>query len=138
MRGVSSFVKYVVEQLQTLEPVTKRIFGGDGIYVKGRLIGIIVKEVLYLHVGKTNRDAYVARGMAPFKPYPNVFDTETDHYQVPEDVVTDPEKLNAWALQSLETTIAAAREKQMAGIERVRRSRGRKKDDLSDEEEEAE
>ena len=80
MRVKSELASYVEEQLAFLGRLsTKSIFGGIGIFVDERLLGIVMEDKLYLHTDASNLRAYQERGMPQFKPYPNAFDLTTDH-----------------------------------------------------------
>jgi DNA transformation protein len=131
MRTKSSLASYVAEQLAFLGPISNRsIFGAEGIFIEDRLLGIVAKDVLYLHTGPTNRDDYLTRGCRQFKPYPNAFDLTTDHHQVPEEIVRDPAELKLWGERALHAAVEAAKVKQLAGIERSRHAKqARKKQD---------
>lgn len=130
MRVKSSLASYVAEQLAPLGRISSRaIFGGVGVFIDDRLLGIVMGEKLYLHTDKSNLDDYVARGMLQFKPYPNAFDLTTDHHEVPQEVVNDPEQLKIWGERALNAAVEAARAKQMAGIERSRHMKQAKKRD---------
>jgi DNA transformation protein len=121
MRVKSELASYVEEQLAFLGRLsTKSIFGGIGIFVDERLLGIVMEEKLYLHTDASNLQAYQDRGMPQFKPYPNAFDLTTDHHQVPAEIVDDPVQLKHWGEQALAAAIEAAKVKQLAGIERSR------------------
>ena len=121
MRVKSSLASYVAEQLAPLGRISSRaIFGGVGVFIDERLLAIVMGEKLYLHTDKSNLDDYVARGMQQFKPYPNAFDLTTDHHQVPPEIVDDAAQLKQWGEQALAAAIAAAKIKQLAGIERSR------------------
>lgn len=135
MRVKSDLASYVKEQLAFLGRVSARsIFGGIGIFIDERLLGIVMDDKLYLHTCEDTRDEYEARGMPQFKPYPNAFDLTTDHHQVPVAVVDDPQQLKAWGQRALDAAVESAKIKQLAGIERsrhmkqaARKKRNRKK-----------
>lgn len=128
MRVKSNLAAYVTEQLAFLGRITNRaIFGGIGIFIDERLLGIVINDCLYLHTDKSNLDDYVSRGMEQFKPYPNAFDLTTDHHRVPEQIIENAEELKRWGERSLVAAIEAARAKQLAGIERARREKRAKK-----------
>ncbi|MBL8268527.1 TfoX/Sxy family protein [Steroidobacter sp.] len=130
MRVKSSLASYVAEQLAPLGRSSSRaIFGGVGVFIDERLLAIVMGEKLYLHTDKSNLDDYVARGMPQFKPYPNAFDLTTDHHEVPQEVVNDPDQLRVWGERALNAAIESARAKQMAGIERSRHMKQAKKRD---------
>jgi len=121
MRVRSELASYVEEQLAFLGRIsTKSIFGGIGIFVDERLLGIVMEDKLYLHTDANNLQVYRQRGMPQFKPYPNAFDLTTDHHQVPAEIVDDPTLLKQWGEQALAAAIEAAKVKQLAGIERSR------------------
>ncbi|MGH8237095.1 MAG: TfoX/Sxy family protein [Steroidobacteraceae bacterium] len=121
MRVKSELASYVEEQLAFLGRLsTKSIFGGIGIFVDERLLGIVMEDKLYLHTDASNLRAYQDRGMPQFKPYPNAFDLTTDHHQVPAEIVDDLVQLKHWGEQALAAAIEAAKVKQLAGIERSR------------------
>lgn len=130
MRVKSSLASYVAEQLAPLGRISSRaIFGGVGVFIDERLLGIVMGEKLYLHTDKSNLDDYVARGMPQFKPYPNAFDLTTDHHEVPLEVVNDAEQLKVWGERALNAAVESARAKQMAGIERSRHMKQAKRRD---------
>jgi DNA transformation protein len=129
MRVKSSLATYVTEHLAFLGRISNRaIFGGIGIFIEERLLGIVINECLYLHTGATNISDYVSRGMEQFKPYPNAFDLTTDHHRVPQEIIDDPEQLKEWGKRSLISAIEAAKAKQLAGIERARMLKRAKKE----------
>jgi DNA transformation protein len=125
MRTKAGLANHVTQQLSFLGRASARsIFGATGIFIDDRLLGIVVdEETLYLHTGPTNRDDYISRGMAQFKPYPNAFDLTTDHHRVPSEVLADDGLLREWGARALQAAIEAAKAKQLAGIERSRRAK---------------
>jgi DNA transformation protein and related proteins len=124
----SDFLSYVTGQLACLGEIhTRSLFGGMGILVENRLVAVILDDQLYLHTDENNRSDYTARGMGPFRPYPNAFNLTTDQYQVPADIVNTPEQLQQWGRRALQASIASARAKQLAGIERSRKAKSNKK-----------
>lgn len=129
MRVKSSLASYVTEHLAFLGRISNRaIFGGIGVFVEERLLGIVINEQLYLHTDKSNIDDYLSRGMEQFKPYPNAFDLTTDHHRVPQEIIDDPEQLKEWGRRALVSSIESAKAKQLAGIERARKLKRAKKE----------
>lgn len=128
MRVKSNLATYVTEQLAFLGRISNRaIFGGVGIFIDERLLGIVINDCLYLHTDKSNLDDYLSRGMEQFKPYPNAFDLTTDHHRVPAEIVENAQELKLWGEKSLTAAVEAAKAKQLAGIERARREKRAKK-----------
>lgn len=98
MSVTPSFQAFVVEQLGKVLPDVRarRMFGGVGIYAGPAFFALIDDDVLYLKVDDTNRADFESRGMGPFQPYGEGGET-MQYYQLPEDVLEDPEELSRWA-----------------------------------------
>lgn len=128
MRVKSNLADYVTGELAFLGRIsTKAIFGGVGIFIDERLLGIVMDDKVYLHTDVSNIGAYTSRGMPQFKPYPNAFDLTTDHHQVPAEILQDPSQLRDWGRLALAAAVESARAKQLAGIERSRHMKQAKK-----------
>jgi DNA transformation protein len=104
--------EFVVEQLAGLGRVTaRRMFGGIGLYVDQTFFGLIASSHdVFFKVDDGNRAAYEAAGMAPFRPFAEKGYTMS-YWQVPADVLEDPDELCAWARDA----VAAARRKARRG-----------------------
>jgi len=76
------------------------MFGGAGLYRDGKMFGLIADDVAYLKVDDSNRDKFIRAGSAPFKPYPDK-PTSMSYYEVPPEVLEQPEELVEWAQQSV-------------------------------------
>ena len=97
----------ILEQLAVLGEVTSRpMFGGHGFYWRGVIFAIAHGDWLYLKVDDRSRPAFEARGMGPFRP--NERQTLKSYYEVPPEVLSDPEALLSWAGEA----IRAAQESQ--------------------------
>jgi len=95
------FVEYVLDQLSRWGGVTSRkMFGGAGLYRDGKMFGLIADDAAYLKVDDSNRKDFVEAGSSPFKPYPDKPMTMS-YFEVPPDVLDDPEELMRWAERSL-------------------------------------
>ena len=97
------FLNYVVDQLSQWGHVSvRRMFGGAGLYRDGKMFGVIADNVAYLKVDDSNRDEFVKAGSAPFNPYPDkVKTTVMSYYEIPPDVLEEPDELAQWAQRSL-------------------------------------
>ena len=97
----NEFLDYLLDQLSAWGGVSARkMFGGAGLFRDGKMFGLIADDIAYLKVGDSNRDDFVKRGSRPFKPYPDK-KTLMSYYEVPADVLEDPDDLIDWARQSL-------------------------------------
>ena len=91
-----SFKDFIIDQLCGLEGVTDRaMFGGHGLYRGGTFFGIIFKGRLYFKTNNSTRTGYVERGMKAFRPTPG--QTLKNYYEVPADVIEEPDQLVDWA-----------------------------------------
>lgn len=95
------FKDFVLDQLTDLPGVTARaMFGGYGLYQKAIFFGIIHKDRLYFKVTVSTMPRYKEHGMKPFRPNPK--QTLKSFYEVPVDVLEDPESLTQWAKDAIE------------------------------------
>jgi DNA transformation protein len=77
------------------------MFGAVGLYRGDIFFAIISDGTLYFKVDDTNRGEYVSRHMAQFRPYPDRPEHSMSYYEVPADIIEDPEQCVAWALRSV-------------------------------------
>ena len=86
------------EQLTALGEVSsRRMFRRVGLYRGGQFFGLIDDDTLYFKVDDRNQGDYLARGIAPFRPYRDRPDRSMSYFQVPVDVIEDEEQLTGWA-----------------------------------------
>ncbi len=96
------FLDYILDQLSKWGVVSvKRMFGGAGLYRNEKMFGIVADDVIYFKVDDSNRDKYEMEGFSPLKPFPNR-PTIMSYYEVPGDILEDPEELIEWAQESWE------------------------------------
>ena len=97
------FLNYVLDQLSQWGRVSvRRMFGGAGLYRDGKMFGVIADNVAYLKVDDSNREDFVNAGSSPFNPYPDkVKTTVMSYYEIPPEVLEDPDELSQWAQRSL-------------------------------------
>lgn len=89
------YLDYIADQLKAFGPVTmKRMFGGAGLYHQGAFFGLVADDTLYFKVDDTNKADYEAAGSGPFKPFGTY---AMSYYEVPADVLEDPDELGQWA-----------------------------------------
>lgn len=104
------YLAYVIDQFAPFAKlVSRRMFGGVGLYADGLFFGLLDDDTLYLKVDDTNRDDYVSRGCQPFRPLKNDPDAYSmSYFQVPQDILEDPDMLRLWARKSLAVALSAA------------------------------
>lgn len=120
----ADYLAYVIDQFAPFAKlVTRRMFGGVGLYVDGLFFGLISNDTLYLKVDDTNRDDYLSCSCAPFQPRPSndAGAYSMSYFQVPEDVLEDPDVLGSWARKSLAVALMAAQVAAVAATAKARK-----------------
>jgi len=101
----NDFVETVCERLAPLGQVRARtMFGGWGIYVDVRFCAIVHRDALYFKADEISRAEFEAKGLRPFKPFPDQA-TVMSYYDAPADVFEDPAEMLAWGLKALEAAL---------------------------------
>jgi DNA transformation protein len=96
-----SFRTYLLEQLGQVRPVTTRpMFGGLTFFAEGRAFALVAEDTLYFKVDASNRPDFEATGMGPFLPFGDP-DKPMQYYQLPEEVLEDPEQLAVWMAKAI-------------------------------------
>ncbi len=117
---MDSFLELVLEQLREFPGVTwRRLFSGWSLLAGGLHFGIVYDGRLYFKTDEAGRSAFEGRGMGPFRPGGEEDVTLISYWEVPADVLEEPELLARWA----GVAVAAARAAKVA--KRPRRGRPR-------------
>jgi DNA transformation protein len=105
-----SFRTFVMDQLGRVVPRVRArsMFGGVGIYAGELFFALIAADTLYFKVDDSNRPDFQVLGMGPFLPYGDERD-KMQYYQVPADLLDDPDALRPWAEKSI--AVAAKKSK---------------------------
>src|SRR5579871_3601471 len=94
------FEDRVLVRLAALGEVTSRpLFGGHGIYWGETIFAILFGGKLYLIMDDRSSPSFETRGMGPFRP--NDRQTLKLYYEVPPEVIDEPEALRSWARESI-------------------------------------
>lgn len=108
----NEFCDHVVDLLAPLgSPSYRFMFGGYAIYLDGLIVGIVADDVLLLRADEENRGDYEARGIGPFRPYPEKGMGTMPYYTVPDDVFEDSDELLRWAGRAREAALRAQAKK---------------------------
>ena len=118
----SDFADEVVERLERVVPSlrARRMFGGVGLYSGEQFFGIVAFDRLWFKVDDSNRGDYQARGMDPFKPFPDR-PTTMSYFELPAELLDDSEELRVWAMRSV--AIARSAKKKSSPKQSRRKSR---------------
>ncbi len=119
MSASGEYTAWVLELLAPVGPVrVGRFFGGVGLSHASAQFAMIMDNSLYFVVDDTTRARYEAAGMQPFS-----YETKQRrvqvrrYYELPEDVLTDPDELRVWARESLR--VAAKRKTKKKPLRRI-------------------
>jgi DNA transformation protein len=97
------------------------MFGGFGIYAGDLFFALIADDTLYFKVDDSTRPDFEAQGMKPFQPYGEGSEA-MKYYEVPADLLDEPEALRPWAEKSL----AVAARKRAPNQSRLRKKKKKK------------
>ncbi len=106
----ASFRTFIMDQLSRVVPQVRArsMFGGVGIYAGELFFALIADDTLYFKVDDSNRPDFEVRGMKPFQPYGEGSEA-MKYYQVPADLLDDPDALRPWAERAI--AVAAKKKK---------------------------
>jgi DNA transformation protein len=98
---------FVLEQLAPAGHVSPRaMFGGIGLYLDGLFFALIDDDTLYFKTDDSNRARYEQAGSKPFCPVPDRPDQSLGYWQVPAEVLEDPDQLAARAREAVAVALA--------------------------------
>jgi len=106
------YKEFLLDQFEPFGPVTiRRMFGGAGIFRDGLMFALVADDTLYFKVGDENQIDFEDRGMEPFTYLRKSKPASLRYYEVPADVLEDPQELLPWAQKAFAVALSAAREK---------------------------
>lgn len=99
----AEYTEYVLELLEPIGAVqTGRFFGGVGISNGYAQFAMIMGNSLYFVVDEDTRKKYEKVGMEPFSYMTKKGRIQVRRYfELPEDVLTNPEQLRLWANEAM-------------------------------------
>ena len=124
--SADDYAAYCVELLSAIGPArAKRMFGGHGLYLDGRMVGLIADERLYLKTDVQTQGAFKDAGGEPF-----VYDAKgkpmtMSYWTPPEAALDDPEAMRPWARLALEAALRVPAKKPRAAKPRAKKGSGR-------------
>lgn len=104
MAADSDYVDFVLDCMAGLGPVRPvRFFSGTGLTMDGVQFAMITKTSrLFFVVDDATRPRYQAAGMEPFWYTRSTGRREVQRwYELPEDVLMDPDELRRWAMDAI-------------------------------------
>lgn len=109
----AEFIDHILDTLSPLGPVAaRRMMGGATLYLGDLTFGKISDDMLYLKVGANNIADFEDAGSGPLTYMRG--DKEIalkSHWQMPEDLMDDPDEIVAWARRAVDAARAANKAK---------------------------
>ncbi|MEK7559368.1 MAG: TfoX/Sxy family protein [Patescibacteria group bacterium] len=108
-----SFHGFVIEEvLREIPGITSRsMFGGWGIYKDGIFFALIADNQLYFKVDDSNKKDYQNLGSEPFVYESKHGKMTMSYWLLPEEVMSDKERLKDWVDKSVEASIKSKKKK---------------------------
>ena len=102
------------ELFREFGPVSvRRMFGGQGIFVDGRMIALVARDVIHLKADAETIPSFEAEGLAAFSyATKNGEHTLTSYWRMPERLYDDPNELAQWARAAHAVAMRAAARKE--------------------------
>ncbi|WP_422018411.1 TfoX/Sxy family protein [Roseateles sp.] len=115
---MDAFTELCVELLSPLGRVrTRRMFGGQGVYVDDLFVAIIDDGQLFLKADDITRERFDAAGCAPFTFADKDGEPVITRYRrPPEDALESPPLMLPWARLALEAALRAANAKKPKAV----------------------
>ena len=90
----------------------RRMFGGEGIYARGHILGIVMADRIYFKTDDTTRGIYVREDCKPFAYQAQGKKRESNsYYAIPERLYDDPEELAVWAQRAHGVSLSKPKKK---------------------------
>ena len=97
-----SFKEFVLDQLSALPDVrAKAMFGAHGLYYGNHFFGILDEGRLFFKTDERSKADYTARGMGPIAYESKGRLVTMNFYEVPPDVLEQPQELAEWARKAI-------------------------------------
>jgi DNA transformation protein len=122
------FQDFILDLLCPLDPVSRRMFSGVGLFHGGVMFGLLVRDMLYLRVDETTREQFERAGSSPSTYQRGEREVSLSaYYVVPEGLLDQPDALLQWtrnAIAAARRSAASARPAtSRSGVRQYRRTR---------------
>ena len=101
---------HALELLSSLGDVrARRMFGGVGLFLDGRMLGLIAGDLLHLKADAQAQPAFAAADCQPFSyATRDGLRTITSYWSAPDEAMESPAQMRPWALLALDSALRAA------------------------------
>ena len=98
------FQDFVLDLLDPLAPMPRRMFSGVGLFQSGVMFGLLVHDVIYLRVDDATRQRFEHAGSEPFSYKRGERQVSLSaYYAVPEGMLDQPDELLQWTRDAIAT-----------------------------------
>jgi DNA transformation protein len=105
----SGFQDFILDLLGPLDPVSRRMFSGVGLFHGGVMFGLLVRDAMYLRVDDTTRERFEGVGSRPFSYRRGEREVSLSaYYVVPEDLLDRQDELLQWTRDAIASARRAA------------------------------
>jgi DNA transformation protein len=88
----------------------RRMFGGAGIFIEDRMIGLVSREVIYLKADDATIPDFEREALAPFSYSTKNGERKlTSYWRMPDRLYDDPDELARWAHAAHAVALRAAK-----------------------------
>jgi DNA transformation protein len=120
------FRDHVLDLLAPLGPVrARRMFGAFGIFLDGRMFGIIEDDALYLKTDEATRGHFEDAGTAPFTYQSRGRTVALTYWEAPSELLEEGDELCSWARKAIEASLRAKPEAKSRNTRPRRRAAAR-------------
>ncbi len=100
----------------------RRMFGGVGVFVEGRMIALVSRSVIYLKADAETIPDFEREGLAPFSYATRTGERKlTSYWRMPERLYDDAEELARWARGAHAAALRAATREKPRGAKSSKR-----------------
>ena len=102
----NDFLAYLDELFSEFGPVTTRaMFGGDGVYHDGKILGVVIDDALYLKADAQTTPLFEAEGCVPFTYDAGDRQIAMSYWSLPADAMDSPQAFLPWAQRAWEAVL---------------------------------
>ncbi len=114
-------LNYYTERLSLLGKVSiKRMFGGAGFYMNGRMFALTDGDDVYLKADEENRARFESRKMKQFAPFDDKPEMRMHYYSLSSEDLEDDDTLRELGTLAVEASARAAQKKKSSGAKRAK------------------
>ncbi len=105
------YLEFLMDQFAPLGQISARaMFGGHCLYCDGITFALVAGQSVYLKADEVNRPSFEARGLSPFRPFPES-EVVMQYYPAPAETLESLDGLREWASGAVAAGVRAQKRK---------------------------